>query len=486
MKRAVLAVALAALSVAVWTQVPARSIQDVGVVPDPVLPSTAGCPVVTGRNAESTLAFASATVDRVDVIAANSGSVTAFADLEIGNSGGATIGVLDFVGASDAAVVADLPNEGAAMAVVTRSPAIITAGQCSPPSSREVVVAGVSTASGESLDLVLANPYANDAVVAVRTSSEAGRDSASELESVIVPARSVVSVELSTLLPLRQRLAVRVIAQRGTVHVAGVQRTTFERMYIEGVSPAREWYLPIPDTGSSPIIVIAATGPTGANYRIDTFGPAGEVTGVVTGEIAVDEHAVVDASTLGDDVRAVRVSTDSEVVASVVIESETIRAGTPGVPEVAGAWLVPGAFGDGAVLRIANPSAFTADVTIQSLVEGGSAQTISVEPGTTAEVLSVRTWRGLFGSISDRDLRCLVGQRRCRLCARRGYPRRVRRGGLRRVRRSDRGQGRGRGGVPGGVVGRCVRRTPGDCVRSSSGTRVRSRAGCQALHIDHL
>ena len=386
MKRAILAAALAALSVTVWTQVPAGSTPDIGVMPDPVFPSTAGCPVVTGRNAESTLAIASVVADNVDVIAASSGSVTAATDVEIGAAGGATLGVLDFAGASSVAVVADLPDEGAAMGVVTRSPAVITAGQCSPPATSEVVVAGVSTASGESLDLVLANPYANDAVVAVRTSSEAGPDSASELESVIVPARSVVSVELSTLLPLRQRLAVRVIAQRGTVHVAGVQTTTFERMYIEGVSPAREWYLPIPNTGSPPLIVIAATGPTGANYRIDTFGPGGEVTGVVSGEIAMEEQAVVDASTLGDDVRAVRVSTDGEVVASVVIESETIRAGTPGVSEIAAAWLVPGAFGDGAVLRIANPSAFTADVDIQPLLEGGSVQTISVEPGATAEV----------------------------------------------------------------------------------------------------
>lgn len=386
MRRSILAVALAALSVAVWTQVPAASVPDVGILPDPVLPSTAGCPVVTGRNAESTLAIASTVVDRADVIAASSGSVTAVTNLEIGASGGATLGVLDFAGASNLAVVADLPDEGAAMGVVTRSPSVITAGQCPPPATGEIIVAGVSTASGESLDLVLANPYANDAVVAVRTSSEAGADSASELESVIVPARSVVTVELSSLLPLRQRLAVRVIAQRGTVHAAGVQVTTFERMYIEGVAPAREWYLPIPNTGVPPMIVIAAAGPTGANYRIDTFGPAGEITGVAEGDIAPEEHAVIDASTLGDDVRAVRVSTDGDVVASVVIESDTIRAGTPGASEIAAAWLVPGAVGDGAVLRITNPSAFTADVAIQPLVEGGSAETVSVEPGTTAEV----------------------------------------------------------------------------------------------------
>lgn len=383
--RLILVVLVAAFGVAAWTQIPTRVEPDLGLAPDLAVATTVGCPVVTGRT-ETDASIGSPVSAIADVMAVAAGEIIRREAVVIDDSGGAELSIGDFAGSSTLGLIIDLPEAGAAVALVSRSDEILAAAQCTPPVPGEIVVAGVSSASGESLDLVLANPYSNDAVVEIRTSSEAGPDSASELESVVVAARSTRTIDLSRLLPLRTRISARIIPERGIVHVVGVQTSPVERMLVEAVAPAREWYLPIPDTGTQPVVTVAAVGPLAVDFRIDTFDAVGESVGVVAGTIAADDQFEVSGEDLGENVRAIRVSTDGLVVASVVIESETIRAGTPGVPHLSDNWLVPGTSGQDAVLRFLNPTGLPVEAVVQALVPGGTAQTVVIEPGTTTEV----------------------------------------------------------------------------------------------------
>ncbi len=324
-------------------------------------------------------------------------------ELEAGELTGVTFDIGAAVGASTVGLVVDLPEEGAAASVVTSSDVVLAAAMCTPPVAGETAIAGLSTASGESLDLVLANPYANDAVVEIRTISEAGVDSASELEAVVVPARSVVTTDLAQFLPLRSRLSIRIIPERGVVHAVGVQSSPNERMVVEAVRPGLEWLLPLPDTGTPPTITLLPTAGVDIEYTIDAYTGEGPFEAVAGGVVPGDAQMVLDVQDLPEGTAAVRVTTTGESVASVVVEGDTIRAGTPGAAFAASTWVVPGPAGAGAILRLANPNGLDANVEVRSLVAAGEVESIVIPAGTTSLVRVDGPGHGYFVQ-SDGDV----------------------------------------------------------------------------------
>lgn len=382
----VVVVLIVLISVAVWTQAPQARTPDLGVGPDRAPSSSAACPVVTGRDAGSELLAGTRLPGSISFVASSGGAVLAEDQLEVDELSGVTFDIGAAVGASTVGLVVDLPEDGASASIVTSSEVVLAAAMCTPPVAGETAIAGLSTASGESLDLVLANPYTNDAVVEIRTISEAGVDSASELEAVVVPARSVVTVDLAQILPLRSRLSIRIIPERGVVHAVGVQSSPDERMVVEAVRPSPEWLLPIPDTGTPPTITVLPTTGVETEYTIDVYTEAGPFEAVARGTVSGDGQVVLDGQELPEGAAAVRVSTTGESVVSVVVEGPTIRAGTPGSPLAASTWVVPGPGGAGAVVRLANPNGLDANVQLRSLVAGGEGESISVPAGSTALV----------------------------------------------------------------------------------------------------
>ncbi len=386
MARRASVIAVTILAAVMWTQVPDSSTRGLGIGPDRAQPSNVACPVPTGREASSTLDVATILPGDASVFASFGGSSVAEESLVIGAGLGASLDLSAAVGSSTVAVVIDLPEGGAGAAIVTESDVVLTAANCTFAVPGETAIVGVSTAADESLDLVLANPYSNDAVVEVRTVSEAGADSASELESVLVPARSVTTIDLAQILPLRNRLSIRILVERGVVHAAAVQSSANERMVVEAVEPARAWIVPLPATGTLPIVTLLPTAGVGVDYSVDSFGDGGSQTDVLVGSVAADEQLIIDMSSIPEGATALRVSTSGPSVVGVVIESETIRAGSPGAARLASAWLVPGSRGDGAVLRVVNPSDGTVDVQVSPLVAGAQAQSASVAAGASVNI----------------------------------------------------------------------------------------------------
>ena len=379
-------IAITILAAVMWTQVPDSPTGDVGIGPDRAQPNNVACPVPTGREASSTLDLAATLPGDARVFASFGGNSVAEETLAIGVGLGASTDLSAAVGASTVGVVVDLPEGGAGAAIVTESDVVLTAANCTFPVSGETAIAGVSTAADESLDLVLANPYSNDAVVEVRTVSEAGADSASELESVLVPARSVTTIDLAQILPLRNRLSIRILVERGVVHAAAVQSSANERMVVEAVEPAREWIVPLPATGTSPIVTLLPTSGVGVDYSVDSFGDGGVQTDVLVGSVAADQQLIIDMSSIPEGATALRVATSGPSVVGVVIESETIRAGSPGASRIASTWLVPGLRGEAATLRVVNPSDVTVEVQVTPLVAGAQAQSASVAAGASVNI----------------------------------------------------------------------------------------------------
>lgn len=399
----VIVVLMTLIAVAVWTQVPDRRLPDIGIGPDRVLPTSEACPVVTGRDARSEVTVAADLPGSTQLVVTAGGVELGEVELATDDPrSGATFDLSGEFGASTVGLVVDLPAGGGAASIVTASDLILTAAVCTPPSPGEVAIAGVSTASGEALDLVLANPYTNDAVVEIRTVSEAGVDSASELESVLIPARSVVVVDLAQILPLRNRLSIEIVPARGVVHAAAVQSSGNERMVVEAVEPGGLWLLPIPGTGIPPIVTIFPTQGLDVDYTVDAFGVSGLTESVSTGTIAADQHFVLDSSQLPEGTSAIRVTTTGASVVSSIIEGETIRAGTPGASTSAAEWLVPGSAGPGGTLRIANTSGLDAQVVVRSLA-GDSEQTVTIPAGGTSALPVAGIGPG-YRIVSDSDV----------------------------------------------------------------------------------
>jgi hypothetical protein len=174
--------------------------------PEPFLtaPASVGCVVSLARGETG----------RVDVFGASTVTVRG-ATSAIG-SGALTIEEVTPSGPGVA--LFELAEAGGGGTVVTGSDIASMAANCSPTSRQTIALSGVSTANGRQVELVVANPYALDAIVDVATISEVGPDTASELESLVVPAGSIVVRDLSRILPLRSHLSLVITPKQGSVH----------------------------------------------------------------------------------------------------------------------------------------------------------------------------------------------------------------------------------------------------------------------------
>ncbi len=138
----IVAVLIALLSVAVWTQVPDRRAPDLGVGPDRAPSSSAACPVVTGRDARSEALVGTRLAGAVRFVVESGGVELTDGEVTTEEQGGASIDISELVGASTVGLVIDLPEDGASASIVTSSELILAAAMCTPPVAGETAIAG--------------------------------------------------------------------------------------------------------------------------------------------------------------------------------------------------------------------------------------------------------------------------------------------------------------------------------------------------------
>lgn len=127
-------------------------------------------------------------------------------------------------------------------------------GLCHTRTSDHWVIASGATrlaAQGEEMILLVMNPFPHDAVLDVRFDSDAGVDT---LKGVVIPARRVVAIDVTELVPAASRVSVVIDALVGQVAVArlqsqGLGATTEQTQAVNlSVTPATSaiapvWYL---------------------------------------------------------------------------------------------------------------------------------------------------------------------------------------------------------------------------------------------------
>jgi hypothetical protein len=368
-----------ALAVAAWAA-PPIGLDGYDAVPPTGLPDYRVCAMSAAPDAELRLVLGS---DRpgwapVTIITA-AGSDQPFS-LAVNEAGGGS-GVLP--SSAPAGVVVEELGQASAAALVQSGPTGLAASMCPGRPAETVALAGLSTLEGDSAELVLANPYAEDAVVTVRSTSELGLDTVAGLESLTVPAGSLLTRNLSEVLALRTTLAVTVRSERGRV-AASVRYAPAGGgvANLEAVALETEWWIPIPEAVADLAIVVATDSPSAVSVQVDVYGLEGVIEAYVDGEeVDTSRLLTLTRQDLPEGVTAVRVVASAPVVTGVVFRGEGSAAGGSGATGLGGRWLLPGAgSSEGAetIVWVMNPDPADVTVVLQALVPGARAEPFTV------------------------------------------------------------------------------------------------------------
>lgn len=295
----------------------------------------------------------------------------------------------------------------------TRSPAgapeTVVSGPCSATPARSWVVPGLSTDAGSTARLAIANPFVNDATVAVTLATPEGPLAPRLLENLVVPGRSVLTVDIGEHAPERPDVGAVVTARTGRVVVEAVQAAVAAVAGPEGASLVRatpavatSWTVPwfdagptatswawVTNPGEAPATVTvtlhAGTGGTVPEGAGEVRVPAGSVR-----RIPLSDLVAADQRGAGVSVRSVDGTPVAVAVGTRYAPRQVARGGFAvqlGAPAPDDSWvLLTAATGRRARLHLVNPGGAPAavDVVVRvgtTIVERPRLLDIEVPPG---------------------------------------------------------------------------------------------------------
>ncbi len=272
-------------------------------------------------------------------------------------------------------------------------------GPCARQAGRDWYFAGGTTERGADDNASLFNPFSDDAIVDLTVATDAGFIAPADLQAVVVPRRTRVTVPIGNFVRRQAQVGLhvhvrtgRVVAEQSLVFTPENETRRGLTLSLGAPSPEPSWILPgvVPEGGASHAVLVANFDPAATEVEVtprfedrSTAAPQA----VPVGGRAV---AVVDLSTLrgaaapfGVDVRTTRPS-------SVVVEelawwappaAGTGSAASLASPVAAPAWtfavgrLTPE---DDATISVVNPSRGRTTVRLLAYPSGGGSEPSSV------------------------------------------------------------------------------------------------------------
>lgn len=386
MSRVLLAAMIGSMLIGGWLMAPtAPGPSDDQPGLEPAAASAAVCPVRIDRTVDGKLTSGVTVLAPVRVTVASGGSVVVDEEVVTEDAGGLAVQFADLTIGGVAGAFLEFPIESAAAAAVSRGDAGVGAVSCPALIRTSAMIPGASTRNGENLELILVNPYGSDAVVAVESSSEIGTDSVDELSSVVVPARSTVTRDLSTLLPLRNRLSLTIVPVRGLVHAFTEGGGRGDRVVIENVEPSAEWTVPVPAfDGQTTTLVVATLSPVEVAVRLDGWSGGEFVEGLISEVVPARGQLEIPLDDLALDVAEVRA--DGPIAVALTTDGEAGRAVTPANASADLEWLMPGPGSVGSMAWIGVPGELDVVVEFLSLSSDADSFTVEVPAGTVLGV----------------------------------------------------------------------------------------------------
>lgn len=359
----------------------------------PANPPFAVCPLGEGARRASSVIVLGGAGGALEATVFSAGDVVASEALPIADEGSGSLVLSDLTGLARAPVTLALDDTGRKVGM-TLSGAGVAAAACDPGSQDPVVLAGASTSQGETFTVALANPFAGTARADLVAASEIGTESAPALEGLVVPPRSLITVDLSSLLPGRQVMSVGVETTAGRLVAAALHEGAGDVAATQGITADVDWYVPVPELpGLARSLVLFAPGTAEVPFQLDVYGPDGLFEAMTEGTVPARGQTVVPVADLLDGPGTVRVVAAGPVAAVLAVRGDSIRAVVPGVQTPAPTWLLPGA-GDLGVteVHVFNPGEI--DVTAVLVDPGGEPVATEAVPAGRMVTLSLPVGEG--------------------------------------------------------------------------------------------
>lgn len=354
----------------------------VGAAPPPV----AVCPVDEGSGRSTEIAVLSTVDGPAGLALFAAGGSAGSLESSTGATGSLVIPVVDVAAVGTVGGLVEMPVASSAAGTRILGTGSLRAEACASLPEPQVFISGGSTADGEMFELQLMNPYAGEAVVELIVQSEAGTESNSRFESVIVPPRSSTFVDFADLTPGRESLSVAIETVTGRVNAVGLQTGSGETALWNAVAGATDWFLPIPKGGPVREVILATPANTEIDYEVDLFTPDGAEEGFASGRLSARGQHVVDMSEVTDEAVGLRVVSTGPVVPTIRLSGEGFGISmTTGASSDSNRWFLPGARapeGGWATVVLFNGGIEDAEVRIRALRESTSTRTIAVASET--------------------------------------------------------------------------------------------------------
>jgi hypothetical protein len=233
------------------------------------------------------------------------------------------------------------------------------------------------------------NPYAGEAVLELVVNSEAGNESNSRFESVIVPPRSSTIVDFNDLTPGRENLSVAIETVTGRVNAVGRQGDAGESAVWNAVPAASDWFLPVPKGLGERRLIIATPSNTDIEYQVDLYTPEGVEEVFVSGSLPARGQVVVDLGEVTGDAVGVRVVSTGPIVSTLWTNSAAGLSVTNGSPVEANRWFLPGAGtpdGGGATMVLFNTGIEDTEIVLRPLRVNTSTRVFNLMSESTLEI----------------------------------------------------------------------------------------------------
>lgn len=400
MKRYLIVVLLGAMAaLAVWF--PDAAEPSTGPVPGTNPPPVAICPAIEGQGRSTVIDVLSHVSGPGRLTAFASGGSTGQTRFELTSKGSVRVPVIDVAAIGVVGGLAEVPDPAAGVGSLITGTDSVAAEACPSTPSREYVLAGGSTLSGESLEIQMMNPYAGDAAVTLTVVSESGIEANQVFDNVVVPSRSSAVVDLGVLLPGRRVISVLVEATAGSVIAVGRLDQGSDSALWNAVEPGQEWYVVAPGGSHPREVVIASASPGEVSYEVDMYGPDGLVEGYAEGVIENRGTARINLRNVSNEPVAFRIFGSGPIAPFLRFDPDSGIAMTGGARVPVTRWILPGAAGvrrAGTRVLIANPGNGEATVNIEGT--GGSGEVdgqVVVPPGGVGVyVLPEGVVHGLF------------------------------------------------------------------------------------------
>ena len=214
-----------------------------------------------------------------------------------------SVPVADVLATAEPGVVVETVGGPAAVSHVLEHESDVAVESCTRTAAADWYFASGTTVEGSQQDLLLFNPFGDDAIVDVSFVTDTGAQEPSALQALVVPRRSRITIPVQDSVLRQSRVAARIHARTG--RIVAEQTQTFDDASVDGTtrtgialsagatSPAMVWRVAAGSTNDGGRVQIALANFTADDARVDVTTIVTDGKKLAPQTVRVPSHGVV-------------------------------------------------------------------------------------------------------------------------------------------------------------------------------------------------